>query len=131
MRVGVQPDGGQASSSGSERVQESVQQQEPAVSEPSSSGSRRSSSPESNTISGSRGSSQGTARSGTSGTSSSSECDDDADDDLYLGPEDVDHPGEAAAASKRFRSSSKRLRRKAALAKSVRALRPQQQGQQD
>jgi hypothetical protein len=44
--------------------------------------------------------------------------------------EDVDHPGEVAAAVKRFKSSTKRARRRAVLVDDVRAIRMQQQRRQ-
>jgi hypothetical protein len=44
--------------------------------------------------------------------------------------DDVDHPGENAAAARRFKNSMKRARQKAVLSRGVKALRAQQQQQQ-
>jgi pseudouridine synthase len=70
---------------------------------------------------------QGSSSSSSSSPAGSSDVD---GDDLYE-EEDVDHLGEAAAAARRFKASSKRTRRKAVLARQVQAMRMQQQHARD
>jgi hypothetical protein len=65
-----------------------------------------------------------------SGDASVSDWEGEDDDIASDVDEDVDHPGEVAAAVKRFKNSSKRARRRAVLASDVRAIRTQQQHQQ-
>jgi hypothetical protein len=64
---------------------------------------------------------------GSSSGSSSPAGSSDLDADDIYDEEDVDHLGEAAAAARRFKASSKRTRRKAVLARQVQAMRMQQQ----
>lgn len=65
--------------------------------------------------------------SSTSSSTSTSSSDDDeaAVEELQLEEEDIDHPGEAAAAARRFKTSSKRARQRAVLSKTVKSMRQQ------
>jgi len=65
-------------------------------------------------------------RGGQGGDGEPAEDEDFEDGEAYA-EDDLDHPGESAAASKRFRTTSKRARRRAALLDSVRSMRTQSQ----
>jgi hypothetical protein len=60
----------------------------------------------------------------TGSITSTSDNDEAGVEELQL-EEDIDHPGEAAAAARRFKTSSKRARQRAVLSKTVKSMRQQ------